>query len=177
MTKVYLVLTMIFSYIMVSSCTNEVMHTDLVPDRGTLTGSISFSTYYYMNGAEGVYNGKGLEDYQPWSSFFYIKKVSEKEVSIHCVPKWGTSTLDIFVPLVPVNGKPHNATFDYSTKDAVIKCNTDKEETAEVSIKGWIKEEGFTRDIHIPNYECEIEIDCTVNQERLKIKITSIERS
>ena len=146
----------------------------------SLAGSISFVGYKME--AEGLYSEIVLENFQYGLSHLDIRKVSDTEVSFFCFSKWGETTLKVDIPLIIVSGKPHDATFDYSSNDATVTYNNIEHTPIRATINGWIKETNVQQssnnkgssDPATPHYTCEIIINCNIDGKALNLKITSV---
>lgn len=178
MKKALVLLTTVMSCILFSSCDS----TDGGERDRSLAGSISFRHYFIT--AAGTYDGTLLEYLQRDGSHLSIEKLSDTEVSLECVSEWGEETnFKISIPYIPVSGVPDNAALDYTSTEVVVIHNETEYTSVGTSIKGWIKEENFeenknTRsnaglDIYMPSYNCDIEIECTLDGKKLIITITS----
>jgi hypothetical protein len=150
------------------------------PRDNSLAGSISFLGYNID--AEGVYDGVALENFQYNKSQLDIRKVSDTEVYLSCISKWGDATFQIIIPLIPVSGIPHDATFNSSSNDVTFIHDGIKYDSTEASISGWIKEvilnnsySSGNGDPATPDYTCEIIIACNVNSANFNLKITAVQ--
>ncbi len=129
--------------------------------------------------AEGTYAGKALEHPQLYMSHINIHKVSDNEVSLHCISASEDAKYEITIPTIALSGKPYDVTFDCQSHDATIKHNSNEPVTTSATVKGWIKIEetraaSYNRegDPATPAYDCEINISCKLDGKELRLKIT-----
>jgi hypothetical protein len=75
----------------------------------------------------------------------------------------------LFVPRLPLTGKPYDVEFDYTARDGAIHMMENGklvEHTAVIAAKGWIKATDVIRseyrgtDYYSPVYECHLQFDC-----------------
>jgi|GEM_PF-4182284 hypothetical protein len=161
--------------------------TTTYPRDTSLAGSTSID-YRRIKECKGIFGEDSLENFQSdGSSVLTTGKVSDEEMDLFCLTKWGDQSIDIFFPVIPLSGEPYNVNFDYSATDAKVKYNTTEWEPVNASIHGWIKRVDFdnarnavksTKSESDPatfRYACDINISCIVNGQNLTLKITSIE--
>ncbi len=174
MRKLIIITTVICGLIITSSCNHDETRTIIHERDHSLAGSISFDGYYMV--AEGSFDGDELDGFQYELSQLNLYKVSDTEVEMFCSSRWDQTTLEISIPLIAVSGKPHDATFDYSTDDVSVTYDNIEYTSVSTTINGWIKEVSFTRssdsDVATPDYTCNIIINCDLNGKRLSLIIT-----
>lgn len=191
MKKIILIMTvMICGCLFTTSCDKEeeeeVLHTGGPYPRDTsLAGSVSFTPSQYIIEAEGVYGKTILKDLESNESILDTDKVSDTEIALDCQIIWGETIFNISIPKIPLAGVAYDATFDYKSEAATVTYNDNKYAAVSTSIKGWIKEvpmkanKSSTKNISkeiAPNfYECEININCTIDGKPLSLKITEID--
>ena len=172
--KKWIVLTMmVFGCIV--SCDDKWKTTD--PPDNSLAGSIIVADYENIE-QEGMYNEVSIEIS---NSILAIGKISDTKVQLRYESKWDEVPLYIMIPSIPVSGVPNNVVLDSSFDNIDLKYNN-KSYFASGSISGWIKKVIDSKSSHnislgipaIPDFTCEININCSVDDKIFNLKITSI---
>ena len=174
------------SFIMLlSGCDNEIITTSYPLDT-SLAGSV-FIDSRQITRCHGTFGENSLKNFQSNESVIGIGKVSDEEIHLFCHTKWGDEWIDLSSEAIPLSGEPYNVNFDYSATTAKVKYNTTEWQTVSASFNGWIKRVDFdnTRNALKSNknendpptfhYECDINISCIFEGEKLTLNITSIE--
>lgn len=173
------------SFIMLlSGCDNE-MVTTTYPLDTSLAGSV-FIDSRQIKKCDAIFGENSLGDFQSNESVISIGKVSDEEIHLFFHTKWGDEWIDFSSDAIPLSGEPYDVNFNHSASNAKVKYNTNEWQTISASINGWIKRIDFDKpnsvvksknNVNDPPtflYECDINISCIVNGEKLVLKITSI---
>jgi len=139
----------------------------------SLAGSIAFSRYAIE--VTGVYEGIELQSNpHTTGNILALFKLSDTEVSLLCHTEWEDHTFRISIPYLPVFGEPSDASFDYTSGEAMLTHNELEYNSVDVKVNGWITEvEPNTRNSpHRPKYKSNITIDCCPDGKKLSLLIT-----
>ncbi|MCD7899799.1 MAG: hypothetical protein LUH22_07985 [Bacteroides sp.] len=135
----------------------------------TLAGSIS---YTYRIDAEGKYNELAIEEFRTELTELDIIKLTNTEVSLNLDFYWADNNIKISIPKILVSGEPFKPIFDFTNTNGKVSYNGFNEVLTDISIKGWMKKDNTIRATPIrPQYVCDLDIDCMVNDKKLNIKI------
>lgn len=181
MKKIALLLPLLICGFIPSSCENT-DETDTFPPDKSLAGSITMTGYQFE--AEGSYSGTALTDYKMNYSSLSIDKLSDTEIDLSSNSRWGNTRINIYIPTIQLFGNPYDVSFNSTSENATVKYDNIKTVCAIVNIKGWIKQidnlnsasnnlNSKGADPATPDYSCEINISCNINDEPLKIIIKS----
>ena len=151
------------------------------PRDTSLAGSVSLGDAYCITEITASLDGELLEGYRMNYSFIDIGKSSPDKVLIFCYTEWNDYVLSIYVPKVLLSGKAYDVTFDSSCNDTMVSYKGVEYSSITSRTEGWIKradknDGSVTSKFSpgTPDYDCEINIECKIDEKTLKLTISSI---
>ena len=154
---------------------------DGFPPDTTLAGSVSLSDAYCIKEITASLGGEVLDGYNMKQSFIDLSKVTPDKVMIFCHTEWNGDILNIYIPIIMLSGKPYDVTFESSCDESMVSYKGIEYSSIKSKTEGWIKRpdkigHGVSSKFSpaTPDYDCEINIECTIGDKILKLTISSI---
>lgn len=151
------------------------------PPDTTLAGSVSLFGAYCIKEITASLGGEVLDGYIMKRSFIDLSKVTPDKVSMVCHTEWNTDILNIYIPIIMLSGKPYDVTFESSCDESMVSYKGIEYSSIKSKTEGWIKRpdkigHGVSSKYSpaTPDYDCEINIECTIGDKILKLTISSI---
>lgn len=179
MKKIAVLLPLLICSLLLSSCKDDTEQTDTYPPDTSLAGSVYMEGYTILE-AQGAYNGIALNDLQPKKCFLDVWKVSDTEIYMYVIMVADGTTFRVQIPIIPLTGKSYDVAFDYTSNDVFVMHNGIKYFSNTANVQGWIRRKDVkannnTRSTLVRHdFDCEINISCTIDDMPLTIKITSV---
>lgn len=166
------ILLFLICSIIFQSCNEKEKWEGAYPPDTSLAGSICIDNYHFE--VTAIYNGIELSGNKYEDGQLMISKNTDDEINLLCLSTWNNIPLDIYIPKITLSGKPYDVTFVCTSCISEVSFNNMSYKDVYTTINGWIKQKRTRTSPATPQYECEINIKCVIDNKTLSYIITAV---